>query len=262
MRPLYIRGGVLGKSVPKKPLTLTSSYLYSLESAFMNNSLAQQAIDSALSGNWPQAVELNQQILSTSPDDLDALNRLAKAYSELGEMDKAKAQANKVVKLDPSNSIATKALARWKTVKKGEISKSIPSSSSTFLEEPGKTKIISLLHVGCPEVISNIDAGDKVQLDCHCHRVAVATLDGKYIGKLPDDLSLKIKNLASRGYEYETTIMSVDNSEVKVFVKEIKRSPNMEDVVSFPIEKIEYSATTRADSTNRSETEEMSLGEE
>jgi tetratricopeptide (TPR) repeat protein len=216
----------------------------------MNNTLAQQAIDCAMNGNWSEAIKLNQKILSSTPLDLDALNRLARAYAELGEMDKAKISSAKVLKIDPFNSIATKALARWKTVKKGEIGRSITANPSTFLEEPGKTKIISLLHVGCPEIIAKIDTGDKVQLDCHCHRVAVATMDGKYIGKLPDDLSLKIKNLVNRGYEYESTIISVDNSEVKVFVKEIKKGPNMGDVVSFPIEKIEYSASTRADLSN------------
>ena len=61
----------------------------------MNNSLAQQAIQKALSGNWDEALELNKEILDSDPNNTDALNRTARAYAELGKIELAKKTAKK-----------------------------------------------------------------------------------------------------------------------------------------------------------------------
>jgi len=42
----------------------------------MPTDLAQEAILAALSGDWGKALKINQEILKTSPNDIDALNRL------------------------------------------------------------------------------------------------------------------------------------------------------------------------------------------
>ena len=52
----------------------------------MEMSLAQKAINLAISGEWNEAIKVNLQILSLSPDDVDSLNRLAKAYAEIGKI--------------------------------------------------------------------------------------------------------------------------------------------------------------------------------
>ncbi|MFN8536080.1 MAG: hypothetical protein U0232_01215 [Thermomicrobiales bacterium] len=44
----------------------------------------QQAQQLAMNGEWEAAIELNQEILEAAPNDVQALNRLGKAFSELG----------------------------------------------------------------------------------------------------------------------------------------------------------------------------------
>jgi tetratricopeptide (TPR) repeat protein len=210
----------------------------------MNPSLAQQAVSSALSGNWDVAIEMNLAILKDNPKDLDALNRLARAYAEKGQIGKARDEAEKVIKIDPFNSIATKALRKWKDLKKGDVCSSALSDPEAYLEEPGKTKILSLLHLGSQEVLAKLDSGDEIKLDCHCHRIAAVTRDGKYIGRFPDDLSSRLKRLVSLGNEYQSLVKSIDPTEVTIFVREVIRGSKAKDIVSFPAEKIEYTSFT------------------
>src|SRR3989304_3235455 len=128
----------------------------------MDASLAQKAVTYALAGNWKEAVLLNKQILKENPQDVDALNRLARAFSELGKIQIAKKTSEKVLKFDPFNKIAVKALGRGKGIRKIEgTSKSI-SNPEAFLEEPGKTKLVSLLYLGDSSLISKLDCGDEV----------------------------------------------------------------------------------------------------
>src|SRR3989344_4236153 len=117
----------------------------------MQNDLAQKAISAAISGNWENAVEINQKILQIDKENIDALNRFAKAYSELGNIVKAKSVSSKVLGLDPYNKIANKCIERWKGLKQGESVRSHGVTGNLFIEEPGKTKIVSLINLGGPE---------------------------------------------------------------------------------------------------------------
>ena len=210
----------------------------------MFNDLAQEAISHALSGNWKGATEINLQILKSDPENIDALNRLARAYSELGDLKKARDTAQKVLKKDSYNTIAKKALEKWKGLKKGEKYTSQPSSAQMFLEEPGKTKIISVLHLGSTSVLAKLDAGDEGKLNSHSHRASVTTLDGKYIGRLPDNLSARLRKFIQMGNEYQVFIKSVNKNDVKVFIRESKRAPSLSDVPTFTSERIDYISFT------------------
>lgn len=217
------------------------------------NDLAQQAILSALSCNWEKAIKLNQEILKEYPSDVDALNRLARAQSELGELNKARNTAQKVIKIDPFNTIAIKALSRWKNLQKVEVYASTPTKAYMYLEEPGKTKIICLIHLGSEKILANLDAGDEVLLNTHSHRVSITTLDGKYVGRLPDNLSARLRNLINMGNTYKTFIKSITCSEVKVFIREIERSAKLADIPSFSSEKIDYISFTPPELVHKKE---------
>jgi tetratricopeptide (TPR) repeat protein len=157
----------------------------------MQKDLTQAAINAALSGNWSQALEINLQILGDDTKNVDALNRLARAYAETGNLISARKYAKSALKIDPYNTIAQKCLDKWKGLKKGDTYKSGPSSAHIFLEEPGKTKIVSLLHVGSSKILARLDAGDELKLNTRGHRVTVCSQDGKYVGRVPDDLSAR-----------------------------------------------------------------------
>jgi tetratricopeptide (TPR) repeat protein len=229
----------------------------------MQTDLAQKAISAALKANWKNALELNKNILKNDSADIDALNRLARAHSELGEINQAKKIAQKVLRIDSHNTIAAKALEKWKVLKKGE--KTIPSkfSARAFLEEPGKTKIVSLLHLGdSKKVIANLDSGDEVMLKLGNHRISICNQDKKYIGRLPDDLSVGLIKLIKRGNEYQVFVKSSNPREIKVFIRETKRVKELENIPSFSSEKINYISFTPPELVHKKQSIKETIGDD
>ncbi len=202
----------------------------------MYDSLARRAILAALANNWQTALETNLFILSEEPDDVDALNRAAHAHMQLGDLDNAVQMAERVLSIDPLNSIADKCLTKCTLLASDHgisINKSV-RVSDVFLEIPGRTKIVSLINLCESVVLAQLDAGDNVQLMPKTRKVAVTTPNEIYIGRLPDDLATRIIYFIKNGNVYETYIKSVSGSEVKVFIKETKRSDSLDKTPSFP----------------------------
>lgn len=73
---------------------------------YSTQQLIKRAIDVAKEGRWHEAISVNQEIIEIRPDDVDAHNRLGKAYMELGEINQAKESYKKALELDPKNNIA------------------------------------------------------------------------------------------------------------------------------------------------------------
>src|SRR5260221_12334798 len=86
------------------------------------SSLQKKAIDAALSCNWQQALELNLEIIKQEPNSIECLNRLAKAYLELGNLKESQKFYKDVLDLDPYNSIAQKNLKKISLYKQSSIS--------------------------------------------------------------------------------------------------------------------------------------------
>jgi tetratricopeptide (TPR) repeat protein len=210
----------------------------------MDTSAAQTAINFALSGNWEEAINANLGLISVNPEDTEALNRLARAYAELGKISEARATTKKVLKIDPVNPIALKSLEKWKSAVKPGARLSNGTSTENFLEEPGKTKLVSLLNPGDAKIFANLDPGEEVLLFSHAHKVSINTVDGKYIGCLPDDLAARLRNLIKAGNKYQVLMKSVDPKEIKVFIRELEKGPKTKDIPSFPTEKIDYVSFT------------------
>lgn len=216
-------------------------------------SLAQTAVSLAMNGDWAQALKANLSILKQTPGDIGALNRLARAYFELGEIGKARATTQKVLKVDPINSIATKCLEKWKGLKKAEKGNHQAISSESFLEEPGKTKLVTLIHLGGNDVLARLAAGDTIDLLSHPHRVSAITQDGKYIGRFPDDLAARLGKLIKMGNKYQILIKSIEKGSIKVFIREIEKSPSAKSLISFPGEKLEYVSFTPPELVHKKE---------
>lgn len=217
------------------------------------NELAQRAVQAALRGDWSEAKKLNESILKFSTGDKDALCRLARTYQELGKTSKSLSIYKKVLSCDPYNSIAQKAVDRLENIKANGVSASHnghtpTTSASSFLEEPGKTKTVMLIHLGAIGVLTSLAIGQSVRLDIHTHRVNVETLSGEFIGRLPDDLAHRILTLSRVGNEYEVFVKSATSQLVKIFIREFKRGPKVADIPSFPsVEKTDYVAFTSPD---------------
>lgn len=230
----------------------------------MDISLAQKAINLALLGDWGVAVTANLELLKINNNDIDALNRLARAYAETGKLDLAKNTSLKALKIDPVNSIALKCLEKWKMVK-GSLNKDTTGHSEplvhenfisheNFIEESGKTKLVTLLHPGDNNVLVNCDSGDEVKLDTHPHSISVTTLSGKYIGKLPDDIAARLRNLIKGGNKYQAIVKSIKSKDVTLFIKETEKGPKITNETSFPTEKIDYVSFTPPELIHKDET--------
>ncbi|KKU80843.1 MAG: hypothetical protein A2700_00980 [Candidatus Blackburnbacteria bacterium RIFCSPHIGHO2_01_FULL_44_64] len=223
----------------------------------MPNLLAQQAVQAALHGQWEEAKKINEEILQREEKDQEALCRLARACLELGKPKKSLSFYKKALTLDPYNTVAQKAVDRLRKLKESGVSHTTNHNSSTkgglqpavaFLEEPGKTKTATLIHLGAEALLTSLNIGDPIKLLPHAHRVSVETESGDFIGRLPDDLSARIIKFAKAGNEYEAFVRSVTSTQVRIFIRESKRGDNVQDIPSFPqTEKTNYVSFTPPD---------------
>lgn len=201
------------------------------------NPLETQATQAALEADWEKAITLNKEILKSEPENLGALNRLGRAYSEVGQLDKAKSSYREVLKHDPYNSIALKNLERLKAAN-GHASKMTGStalSPDLFLETPGKTKVLELGDLAKPEVLALLHTGDKVKIVPNESSVRFEDASGTRLGVYKGDLAAKLSEMLRSGNVYEAYVKSVKPTELRIFVRETARTPRFAGTPSFPI---------------------------
>lgn len=205
--------------------------------------LQQQAIVAAKEQNWTAAVEHNERILETSPEDLGALNRLGLAHLQLKQPTKAKKYFQKVLELDRSNTIAKKHLARLKSNQNPQV----PTFTQVyFIEEPGKSKIIELHRLAGKQVLEELVVGQRCELKPKSRYISVER-DGVYIGALPEDLSFRLTKLIGSGNKYDCYIHSFTSNNCSIYVKEAVRAEKNKDIHSFPLAKGSLAAINELD---------------
>lgn len=190
------------------------------------------AIKKALVGSWDEAIALNQQILENEPNNIEALNRLAQALAQKGKLKEAQKKYRKVLRIDRFNPIAKRNLERLKKIKKSQ-NAPLNQNPNSFLEEPGKTKIVPLVRLGNLENLLSLNPGQPLVLKPKTKSISVYA-QKQYIGRLPDDLSLKLSWLIKRGNNYEVFVKLAEKNKVSVFIKEVKRSKRNQNYPSFP----------------------------
>lgn len=193
----------------------------------MNLSPARKAIKEALDENWKEALSLNKEILKTDPKNINALTRVSKAFFELGRLDEARASAKKALRIDPQNQIAQKSYNKYKSLSPEDITtvtrSTLPNIKkiNLFLEEPGKTKIVDLKHLTDSKFLATLDCGDEVQIVPSNFKVTCTDNEGKYVGRIPDDVATKIIDESKNGVEFRAHIKSINSTEVKIFVRNL-----------------------------------------
>jgi tetratricopeptide (TPR) repeat protein len=192
--------------------------------------LKSQAIQTALVGDWENAIILNQQILEKEPDDIDTLNRLAFALLGQGKIKDAKSLYKKVLSLDMKNPIATRNLKRLSDPASQRINFHI---NNQFIEEPGKTKIIELINVADKKIIAHLRSGEKLDLCIKRMKIFALDQDNQYIGMLPDDLCKRLIKFIHGGNKYEAYARTVDNNKITIFIRELKKVKKYKDQPSF-----------------------------
>jgi tetratricopeptide (TPR) repeat protein len=196
---------------------------------------ANGAIRAALDGRWDEAIKLNQEILKNNPKDLEALNRLAKSYLEKGLKNEALKTVREALKIDPYNPITLKLKCRLDA---GLPSKNQPADNyatiSTFIEEPGKTRSVTLINCAPPKKIGAVECAQKLQLVPKRHTVHVCDGNGNYLGMLPDDLGKRLNLLMKAGNCYLCLVKTVGTKDLTVFIRETVRSKKYSGIPSFP----------------------------
>ena len=196
--------------------------------------LKNQAIQEALEGNWQEAISLNRTLIKEDAQDIDALNRLALAYTITGKTKEAKSTYQKVLKIDPLNSIALRNLKRIKENGITSVSQQNPNNhiNNKFLEQPGKTKVVELVNIAQPKITESLRTGQSLELSVK--RLKIFVSEGRqYIGVLPDDIARRLIKFMKGGCIYESYVKSASPHKVAVFIQEVKKTGRFKDQPSF-----------------------------
>lgn len=195
--------------------------------------ISNQAIQTALTGDWQTAIKLNKSILEENPKDVEALNRMALAYTVLGNSKSARQSYQKVLEIDPLNSIALKNLKKIKSDSSEDLKDGFTLLvNNTFLEETGKTKVVDLINLAQAEILTTLRTGQIVDLSPRRLKIFISQ-GKKYIGVLPDDIGKRLIKFINGGNKYEAFVKSASNQNVTIFIKELKRSAKYKDQPSF-----------------------------
>ena len=204
---------------------------------------AQQAVDLALDGLWAEARSLNEDILQYFPDDIEAMNRLAKANLELGNLSTAKKNFEKVLYLSPYNSIARKNLDRlYLLPKRKTTSRNTKKvAPKLLLEKNGRTGITVLRTCASQDILAHVASGDLVTLEVSNESLRVLNSDGITLGYVETKLASRLVKLIGKGNCYDAAVLSATPAKVSVVIREIYRHPSLLGVISFPaVSKEEY----------------------
>ena len=206
---------------------------------------SKEAIDMAMQGRWQEAVAINKEIVEDFPNDIDAYNRLGRAYMELGEYSLAKEAYSQTLKLDRYNAIAKKNLHRLSLL--GERALTSPASAGDsdtvkpqhFIEESGKAGVVNLYRLAPREVLAGMVAGDRVHLRISNSGLIVENSSGQYLGEVEPKHGARLLRLMKGGNEYSAAIVSAAEDRLTIIVREIYQHPSQAGQLSFPVRGLE-----------------------
>ncbi len=200
----------------------------------------QQAQQLAADGEWAEAVALNGEILGGAPNDVQALNRLGKALSELGRYGEAHGSYAKALELDPANQIARRNLQRLEPLKDREGDdqaaerRRTQARQSMFIEEIGKTRVTELVKLADDATLARMTSGDQVELRTEKKAIVVYSEDGLRLGQLDPRLSQRLITLLVGGNRYSAAVTAVEPGLLRVIVRETYQHPSQAGRLSFP----------------------------
>jgi tetratricopeptide (TPR) repeat protein len=207
------------------------------ETTLRVRTLADQAIAAALEADWTRASELNKQILDTSPEDVEARNRYGRALLELGKLDEARGAYQEVLRAYPHDPIALRQTARIATLAE---EKRKPDATRTrtqtrlFIEDMGKTGILRLVNPAPANVLARYSPGSEAELREQEGLLAVHARDGMLLGFLEPKVGRRLIDLIRTGNEYVIALVTNDQANARVAVREIAQSAQNADRISFP----------------------------
>ncbi len=198
---------------------------------------SKEAIALAVQGRWREAVMVNKDIIENFAGDVDAYNRLGRAYMELGEYEQARGAYRRAVELDPYNAIAKKNLQRLSYLKDTPVSVQAESHGVEprhFIEEMGKAGVVNLLALAPKEVLARIVAGDTVYFQIDGSSLTVEDERREYLGQVDSRHAQRLIKLMQAGNEYSAAVVSSSEDSMTVMIREVYQHPSQVGVLSFP----------------------------
>jgi tetratricopeptide (TPR) repeat protein len=197
------------------------------------NQLEKKALQAAKKADWKMAIDLNITYLKQKPTDTAALNRLARAYVETGQIRKAVWMYKKVLELDQFNQIAERNFKKLTCSGQRKINPQKGIVDVSFLEVKGKTKVVKLIKPAASELLTTLHVAEEVQICPRGKSVVIKDGADRYLGALPDDIGFRLNRLIKEGNRYQACVKGIDQKEICIFIKEVHRTPVMVKTPSF-----------------------------
>jgi len=202
---------------------------------------SKEAIDLAMQARWQEAVGINKEIIESFPEDVDACNRLGRAYMELGRYTQAREAYSRTVQLDPYNAIANRNLRRLSDL--GESDSDEVETDKVephhFIEEIGKAGVVTLYELAPKENRARMVAGDRVYLKVDGSVLAVENSRGAYMGKVDPKYAQRLIRLILGGNQYTASVVKSTMDMMTVIVRETYQHPSQAGKLSFPAKGME-----------------------
>ncbi len=198
---------------------------------------SKQAIALAMQGRWREAVAANKRLIESFPNDVDAYNRLGRAYMELGEYSRAKEAYSRAMELDPYNTIAKKNLHRLSHLGEGMVGSEDAFHRVEpwhFIEETGKAGVVNLYRLAPREILAKMVAGDRLYLKVDGSSLIVQDGRGEYLGQVEPKHGQRLIKLMKGGNKYTATVISSTEEMMTIIIREVYQDPSQEGQLSFP----------------------------
>ena len=208
-----------------------------IEPGVRTRAFADQAVQAALEADWTRAVDLNTRIIEANADDLEARNRLGRALLETGKLDEAKATYAEVLKTEPNNPIALRNVARLGTLIEHKTKINMTKSKTQprlFIEDMGKTGILRLINPAPAHIVAKYSPGAEAELRERDGLIAVHARDGELLGFLEPKVGRRLLDLLNTGNQYVVAVVSNDQQNPRVAIRETLQSPENAQRISFP----------------------------
>jgi hypothetical protein len=197
---------------------------------------SKDAIEMAMEARWQEAAEINKEILQNYPEDVDANNRLGRAYLELGKYKLSREAYQRAVALDPYNAIANRNIRRLNDLKgtakaEVELDKVEPQQ---FIEEIGKTGVVVLEALAQKEKRAGTVAGDKAVMKVDGAKLVMESTRGEYLGTVEKKHAPRLIRLMLGGNKYSANVVKSTADGMTVMVRETYQDPSQVGKLSFP----------------------------
>jgi len=199
--------------------------------------LVERAIEHAANKQWDDAINDNLRLLELGKD-AETLNRLGKAYFELGRFDRALEYFRETLQSYPSNVIARKNVTRLGLVQgmTDAPTRTVRQHADPqiFIVETGKTALTTLTEIASNDIVMSLMIGEELQINHDGKNVTLTDNDGHRIGTLEPQLAQRLIQMLEGGNRYAAVVANLQDGLVKVLIREIYQAPYQRTRVSFP----------------------------